>query len=200
MNRATTRCSATIGVATARSRPRMRTFRDVIDEKAAFSPSLPFLLAPEIEATLTYGELRRRARSFAADLQAIGAQPGAIVGFMLPNGIAAASIFLSAMYAGYIVMPINLLAQDSHVDHVLRHASPAIVYVTPELQARLKAAVERSGAQTDVKAVFIDDRGDFQAQCAALPPIEPSSPAMPIYTSGTTRAPKAALPSPANRV
>ena len=35
----------------------MRTFRDVIDEKARRFSSAPFLLAPEAQATLTYADL-----------------------------------------------------------------------------------------------------------------------------------------------
>ena len=88
----------------------MRTFRDVIDEKARLSPAAPLLFAPEPQSTLTYDDLRSRARAFAGGMQSRGIAPDAIVGFMLPNGVAAASIFLSAMYSGYIVLPINLLA------------------------------------------------------------------------------------------
>src|SRR5205823_4543774 len=87
----------------------MRTFRDVVDEQARRAPSAPFLIAPELQTTLTYEQLRRRARAFGAELRAGGVPAGAIVGFMLPNGMAAASIFLSAMYGGHIVMPINLV-------------------------------------------------------------------------------------------
>src|SRR5438046_912715 len=96
----------------------MRTFRDVIDEKARLSPAAPLLFAPEPQSMLTYDDLRHRARAFAGGMQGRGIAPDAIVGFMLPNGVAAASIFLSAMYSGYIVLPINLLAQDSQLYHI----------------------------------------------------------------------------------
>src|SRR5690242_8039305 len=124
----------------------MRTLRDVVEERARLAPSAPFLIAPEPQTTLTYEALRGRARSFAAQLNLLGVPPRSIVGFMLPNGVAAASIFLSAIYGGHIVMPINLIAQDAHLDHVLRHAEPAIVFVAPDFEARLRAAIERTGA------------------------------------------------------
>ena len=179
----------------------MRTFRDVVDAQAVRAPSAPFVIAPEPQATLTYAALRRRARSFAAQLETLGVPPHSIVGFMLPNGGAAVAIFLSTMYAGHIVMPINLVAQDAHLDHVLRHAAPAIVFVAPDFEARLRAAVQRTGAQSIVAPVAIDDVGEYEElESAALAPIETSSPAMLMYTSGTTGVPKGVLLSHANMI
>jgi long-chain acyl-CoA synthetase len=179
----------------------MRTFRDVVDEQARRAPSAPFLIAPEPQATLTYEALRRSARSFAAQLDALGVPPRSIVGFMLPNGGAAACIFLSAMYGGQIVMPINLVAQDAHLDHVLRHAAPAIIFVAPDFEARLRAAIERTGAQSIVQVVPADGvEAGAHRECDELTPIEPSSPAMLMYTSGTTGMPKGVLLSHANMI
>ena len=51
-------------------------------------------------------------------------QPGDVVGFMLPNGLSALTVFLGAMAGGYVVAPFNLLAQDAQLDYVLGHAQP----------------------------------------------------------------------------
>jgi len=178
----------------------MRTFRDVIDEKARLSPAAPLLFAPEPQSMLTYDDLRHRARAFAGGMQGRGIAPDAIVGFMLPNGVAAASIFLSAMYSGYIVLPINLLAQDSQLDHVLRHAAPAIIFVAPDLEDRLRSAIERTGARTNLQIISADDPDDFGGEADVLATIEPSSPAMLMYTSGTTGMPNGVLLSHANMI
>jgi acyl-CoA synthetase (AMP-forming)/AMP-acid ligase II len=178
----------------------MLTFRDVIDERARRSPSAPFVIAPETDATLSYEALRRRARSFAAELSKLGVPPRSIVGFMLPNGMAAASIFLSTMYGGHVVMPINLLTQDAHLDHVLRHAAPVIVFVAPDFETRLRAAIARVNATTIVRVVPIDDVVDCQHEMDAPASIEPSSPAMLMYTSGTTGMPKGVLLSHSNMI
>jgi len=178
----------------------MRTFRDVIDEKARLSPSAPFLFAPEPQSTLTYDLLRRRARSFAGELQMRGIVPGAVVGFMLPNRVAAASILLSSMSRGHIILPIHLLGHVSHLDHILRHATPEFIFVAPDYEVRLRSAVERTGARTILQIASVDDPGDLGRECEDLAPIAPSSPAMLMYTSGTTGTPKGVLLSHANMI
>ena len=45
---------------------------------------------------------------------------------MLPNGLAALELFVGTMAAGRIVLPFNLLAQDSQLDYVLGHAAPRV--------------------------------------------------------------------------
>src|SRR4029450_7465037 len=90
-----------------------RTIREAIDHHASAQPQAPFLLAPESGSTVSYGDLRDTAHGLAAELSALGIAPGEVVSWMLPNGIAAASVFLGAMHGGYVASPISLLAHDA---------------------------------------------------------------------------------------
>src|SRR5260370_31916304 len=100
----------------------LRTFRDVIDAHADARADATCVIAPETGDALTYGELARTGRSLAAYLSGQGIPPGSIVSFMLPNGISAVSAFLGAMWGGYIVSPVNLLAQDAQLEYTLAHS------------------------------------------------------------------------------
>ena len=181
----------------------MATLREVIDGHADTRPEAPFLLAPEPGATITYAALRGTARTLRAELAASGIEPGEVVSYMLPNGVAAASVFLGAMYGGYIVSPVSLLAQDALIEHTLAHSETRIVYAAPEFTARLQAIIKRIGSRAIVRLASPDDLG--LGSVASAPPVggpapASASPAMLMYTSGTTGKPKGALLSHANLI
>ena len=174
------------------------TLRDLIDGHARAQPEAPFLIAPEPRVTLTYADLACTSRAFAATMAAHGVAPGDVVGFMLGNGVAAAAVFLGAMYGGYVVSPINLLAQDAHLDHALAHAAPKLVLAAPEFIARLEAAVARVGGATRVVAQDPDAMRFGDGGGMELAPLSAGAPAMLMYTSGTTGTPKGVLLTHAN--
>ena len=118
--------------------PVMRTLRDVIDHHAEVRPDAPFLFAPEPDTVITYGELRESSDALAGLLADAGIAPGEVVSFMLPNGGAAATLLLGAMVAGYVVSPLNLLAQDAHLEYTLAHSDTRFVFAAPEFVDRIR--------------------------------------------------------------
>src|SRR5215472_19028959 len=141
----------------------MLSFRDAIDAHAAAQPDAPFLLAPESGSVLTYGELRRAARSLGSYLASEGIPPGSVVSFMLPNGVSAASILLGGMYCGHVVSPLNLLAQDSQLAYVLRHSDTRFIFAAPEFVDRLQALKNEVGSNAGLRPTNTD-RVDLSAE------------------------------------
>jgi acyl-CoA synthetase (AMP-forming)/AMP-acid ligase II len=178
----------------------MRTFRDAIDATAAAHPEAPCIVAPEPATILTYADLQRSAAALAAYCAAAAIPPGAVVSFMLPNGVAAASVFLGAMYAGYIVSPVNLLAQDVQLEYTLAHSRTRLVFAAPEHCARLRALLQRTQSAAMVRATDPDRLELAGTADARLAGLAPETPAMLMYTSGTTGEPKGVLLSHGNMI
>jgi long-chain acyl-CoA synthetase len=174
------------------------TFRAVIDGHASAQPNAPFLIAPEPGLEIDYATLRATCRGFASLLDAQRIAPGATVSFMLENGWSAATVFLGAMYGGYVVSPINLLAQDAQLEYSLTHSEATIVFAASANCQRLETIRRTTGATFEIRVVGIDGLDLPDAAPPPLPALRPGDPAMLMYTSGTTGTPKGALLSHAN--
>jgi len=174
------------------------TFRAVIDAHASTQPSAPFLRAPEPGIDIDYATLGKNCVAFAALLDGLGIAPGATVSFMLQNGLSAATVFLGAMYGGYVVSPINLLAHDAQLEYTLTHSESRLVFTTTANRDRIEAIRERTGAAFEIHIVDVDGIDLGHDAKPRLAPIRATDPAMLMYTSGTTGMPKGALLSHAN--
>jgi acyl-CoA synthetase (AMP-forming)/AMP-acid ligase II len=180
--------------------PVKRTLRDVIEHHADARPDAPFLFAPEPGSVVSYGELRESSRALAGLLADAGVAPGEVVSFMLPNGAAAATLLLGTMVAGYVVSPLNLLAQDAHLEYTLAHSDTRFVFAAPEFIDRIRRLLSTTGRRVTLRATD-PDALQLDAAFHAKPiAIDSTTPALLMYTSGTTGLPKGALLSHGNLV
>jgi long-chain acyl-CoA synthetase len=173
----------------------MRTIRQLIDERAARRPDATYLIAPETGCSLNYARLRHDARVLAAFLQAQGLRPGDHVCLMLHNGYQTADLFLGLMYGGFVVSPINLLAQDSQVEYVLEHSDARLVFVAEPYRERIEAARAKLTRPLALHPVDLDTAELFPGvtPADALATVGEDDVALLMYTSGTTGRPKGVL-------
>ncbi|MGH8713902.1 MAG: AMP-binding protein [Casimicrobiaceae bacterium] len=185
------------------------TLRDVLMCHLHVAPDAPFLIAPETGRCMRYRDIAAETLALHALLRAHGLAAGDTVGFLLPNGYRTTALFLGAMLSGHVITPFNLLAQRSQLAHCLGHSDCRVVFTTAAEEARLRAALadvaparrrEIEVVAVDVDAPGADHAQHVDADLQGLAPVTAASPALLMYTSGTTGLPKGALLTHANLV
>jgi len=124
------------------------------------------------EHRLTYGELDALVNVAAAALRGRGAQPGDRVALQLPTGRDFAALYLGALRAGLVVVPVNPAYTEPEVQHLLTDSGAPFV-IDPAAAAELLAA---AAPADDPES---DRSGD---ELAVL-----------LYTSGTSGRTKGAM-------
>lgn len=182
----------------------MRTIRYYIDRRAEEQPDKIYMIAPEPGLTLTYRQLKEDSVLLGKHLLKKGLKKGDKISFMLGNGYQTTKIFLGAMYSGFVIAPLNLLAQPSQLEYVMDHSDTTLVYYTADQREKLENAakalsrtIELIEIDTDAQQIFTADEDLAGIE---LPPIEEEDDALLLYTSGTTGLPKGAILSHKNMV
>ena len=180
------------------------TLRDVLHTHERQQPDAALLISPETGEILNYAKFAKEARQLAARYAAHNLVPGDHVGFLLHNGYQTATIFLGTMAAGFVATPLNLLAHGAQLAYVLEHSDIKFVFTSTHYEAQLRTALamlasERSKnicvAVIDSDAANAHDTyGEIELDSSA----HAQSPALLMYTSGTTGQPKGALLTHAN--
>ncbi|HVR49499.1 MAG TPA: AMP-binding protein [Pseudorhodoferax sp.] len=183
----------------------------LVEHQAAARPEAVYALGCEDGRQLDFATLRTRCREVAALLDRAGVAAGATVACVLPNGLQTLLLLLGSMYSGRCVNPVNLLSQPEQMRYVLEHSDCALVFVSPDWEARVRALLD--GIARPIALRVLDPAADRIAGIAEAPagadgtdlaeatevtPPAPGATALLMYTSGTTGRPKGVMLSQAN--
>jgi 1-acyl-sn-glycerol-3-phosphate acyltransferase len=147
--------------------------------------------------SLSYADLYRDARCYAAGLLELGMAQGEPVAIMLPTGRAYLGLFWGVLLAGGVPLPIYPPLRPSQIEeHLRRHrailenAAATILATTAEAMAAarlLKLAVPSLRRVAEPAELCRDCQPRLQ------PPIRPGDLALLQYTSGSTGSPKGVM-------
>ena len=148
------------------------------DGPGAHRPALRFG-----DRSLTYGELAVTASPLAARV----AEAGRIAVWATPTLETAVAV-VAALLAGVPAVPLNPKSGEGELGHIVSDSAPTLVLAAPGTQLPpALAALERVDIHVDAD-IDVRDTG-----AASVDTGTPETPALIVYTSGTTGPPKGAV-------
>jgi long-chain acyl-CoA synthetase len=108
-------------------------------------------------ATMTYADLDRLSRDFAAWLQSLGRPKGARVALMMPNLLQYPVALFGVLRAGMIVVNVNPLYTARELEHQLKDSGAEVIVILENFAHVLENAI----ANTAVKYVVTTQVGDL---------------------------------------
>lgn len=167
--------------------------------RRSFHPDLGRTFLERVDGgRLTYGDLLDLSGRVGQVLLDLGVRPGDRVAAQVEKSAEALLLYLGALRAGAVYLPLNTAYMAGEVRYFLGDAEPVLFVCRPELQA----AMEGLGRELGVRHVLtLGDHGDgsfwtmVQAATAAdvVVPRTADDLAAFLYTSGTTGRSKGAM-------
>jgi malonyl-CoA/methylmalonyl-CoA synthetase len=142
--------------------------------------------------TLTFGEIEGRSNRMARALRARGLRVGDRLAVQLANRLEFLDLFLACLKLGVLFVPVNVLYREREVSHVVGDAEPAAVITTADL-----APLVPDGTRCwEIGALAAEAQTAPSERLAT--PVDETTPAVIVYTSGTTGRAKGAVLSHGN--
>jgi malonyl-CoA/methylmalonyl-CoA synthetase len=146
----------------------------------------------------TYGDVERASARMANLLVALGLQPGDRVAAQVEKTPEALVLYLAAIRAGMVFLPLNPAYQRSEIDYFLADATPGLFVCRPQAREFAHAAARKAGVR---HVLQLDDAGRGSLIEAAAPHADDfvtatcrdDDLAAILYTSGTTGRSKGAM-------
>jgi fatty-acyl-CoA synthase len=169
----------------------------LLDHRAAERPDAVSICFGGREST--YEELRASTELSARRLRAAGVGPGDRVAILLREGCEEyVSLALGAMRLGAMCLAVNARNKAAELRYVLEHGEPAVLVYAAEFDGLVRTC----GSAHRPRLVVLGADEEFDAAAAAVEPAEiaalsaavtPDTPAILLYTSGTTADPKGCM-------
>ena len=186
------------------SMPQLATSVDLLRWRAQRQPeqrAYTFLNDDETrEASLTYGELDRRARTIAVQLQTLEAE-GSRVLLLYPSGLEYIAAFFGCLYAGAVAVPLYPPRHNQmfpRLRAIVSDAQPSIALTTRQVFSRVEPLLAEAPDLQALQWLPTDDLSLESTDSWSQPLISGETLAFLQYTSGSTNMPRGVMVSHAN--
>ncbi len=158
-------------------------------------------------ASTTWRELRDRVACLAGAMEQRGVSFGDRVAVLMGNRPEFMEVVLAANLLGAIAVPVNFRLSGPEIAYVLDNSGARLLVADDTAEKAVRAAVEQTSERVAVVAVGSFSGAEIEPYDALLaeareptdpPDVPEDSPALIMYTSGTTGRPKGAVLSHQN--
>jgi 4-hydroxybenzoate-CoA ligase len=147
---------------------------------------------------LTYGDLQKQSCRVANMLRRLGVRREERVAMIMPDTVDFPAVFLGAIRAGMVPVPLNTLLTPDQYAYVLADCRARVLFVSEALYATVKDIV---GRMSDLECVVVSGKNAFghkqlaeelkgERDTFATAATHPDEPAFWLYSSGSTGSPK----------
>src|ERR1700761_9413696 len=147
---------------------------------------------------LTYGELQRQSCRVANMLRRLGVRREERVAMIMLDTVDFPAVFLGAMRAGIVPVPLNTLLTAEQYAYVLADCRARVLFVSEALYPAVKDIV---GRMSDLDCVVVSGKNSFghkllsdelkaESDTYTTAATHPDEPAFWLYSSGSTGMPK----------
>ena len=164
---------------------------EVCERQPREDPAILVTDGRDVTRTVTFAELADDSNRLANALRALGVAAGERIGIVLPQRPETALAHIAAAKLGAIAVPLSILFGPDALEMRLRDADVRIVLGEGEPLRRIAALgvdMPLVDVDRDLERLLADASPAFEPV-----PTTPDTPALLVYTSGTTGPPKGAL-------
>jgi acyl-CoA synthetase (AMP-forming)/AMP-acid ligase II len=176
---------------------RPRTLREMLDSQAAATPDLPFLISPERQ--WTYREAAEDIDATAVLLsERYSVAVGDRVAIVAANHAEYAILMWAVVTLGAVVTSLNGWWTAPELEYGIGLTTPLLIAGDARRLARLEDGIGPSGVPVRRLEELHREAREFAGKAFPRPGITEDSPAVILFTSGTTGRPKGAVLSHRN--